>query len=227
MPIGDAGTRNAALFYQMDANGNNGRSVGYIAIKGNGGLRINCGVDGEVQTTSDYRLKTNIADMTSATTKIKQLRPVSFDFINGSTGVDGFIAHELQTVVPRAVSGVQDEEEAIGTLVDYDGTTLRTNVTQPESEDLTYEEQVEATPYVAAVEATYDEDGNELTPEVPEVEATYTTVTRTKTWTPTGTQPVYQGVDQTKLIPLLTKALQEALDKIETLETRLADAGIA
>ena len=42
-----------------------------------------------------------------------------------------------------------------------------------------------------------------------------------------GTRPVYQGVDQTKLIPLLTKALQEALDKIETLETRLANAGIA
>ena len=52
-------------------------------------------------------------------------------------------------------------------------------------------------------------------------------VTRTKTWTATGTQPRYQGVDQTKLIPLLTKALQEALDKIETLETRLSDAGIA
>ena len=34
-------------------------------------------------------------------------------------------------------------------------------------------------------------------------------------------------VDQSKLIPLLTKALQEALDKIETLETRLSDAGIA
>ena len=83
---------------------------------------------------------------------------------------------------------------------------------------MTYEEQVEATPYVAAVAATYDEYGNELTAEVPEVEATYTTVTRTKTWTPTGTQPVYQGVDQTKLIPLLTKALQEALERIEVLE---------
>jgi len=35
------------------------------------------------------------------------------------------------------------------------------------------------------------------------------------------------GVDQTKLIPLITKALQEALEKIETLETRLSDAGIA
>jgi hypothetical protein len=43
-------------------------------------------------------------------------------------------------------------------------------------------------------------------------------VTRTRTWTPTGTQPVYQGVDQTKLIPLLTKALQEALTRIESLE---------
>ena len=54
------------------------------------------------------------------------------------------------------------------------------NVTEPE--DLTYEEQVEATAYVAAVEATYDEYGNELTAEVPEVVATYTMVTRTKTW---------------------------------------------
>ena len=35
------------------------------------------------------------------------------------------------------------------------------------------------------------------------------------------------GVDHGRLVPLLTKALQEALDKIETLETRLSDAGIA
>ena len=48
-----------------------------------------------------------------------------------------------------------------------------------------------------------------------------------ETWVQTGTRPIYQGVDQTKLIPLLTKALQEALDKIETLETRLSNAGIA
>jgi len=33
--------------------------------------------------------------------------------------------------------------------------------------------------------------------------------------------PVYQGIDQSKLVPLLTAALQEALAKIETLETRL------
>jgi len=36
-----------------------------------------------------------------------------------------------------------------------------------------------------------------------------------------NTIPVYQGIDQSKLVPLLTAALQEALAKIETLETRL------
>ena len=39
------------------------------------------------------------------------------------------------------------------------------------------------------------------------------------TWQQTGTRDVYQSIDQTKLIPLLTKALQEALERIELLET--------
>ena len=34
--------------------------------------------------------------------------------------------------------------------------------------------------------------------------------------------PVYQGIDQSKLVPLLTAALQEAIAKIESLETRLS-----
>jgi hypothetical protein len=40
----------------------------------------------------------------------------------------------------------------------------------------------------------------------------------------TGTeeQPVYQGIDQSKIVPLLTAALQEALTKIEQLEARMA-----
>ena len=154
---------------------------------------------------SDARVKTLTPFSSNAVDVIQALNP----------GVNGFIAHELQALVSDAVTGTQNETEAIGTIVDYDGTELETNVVEPSN--LTYTEQVEATPYVAA-----DPDNG-----VEEQEATYTTVTRTKTWTPTGTQPVYQGVDQTKLIPLLTKALQEALDKIETLETRLANAGIA
>jgi len=38
--------------------------------------------------------------------------------------------------------------------------------------------------------------------------------------------PVYQGIDQSKLVPLLTAALQEAIAKIEQLEARLTAAGI-
>ena len=34
--------------------------------------------------------------------------------------------------------------------------------------------------------------------------------------------PVYQGIDQSKLVPLLTAALQEAIGKIETLEAKVA-----
>ena len=35
-------------------------------------------------------------------------------------------------------------------------------------------------------------------------------------------EPIYQGIDQAKLVPLLTAALQEAITKIETLETKVA-----
>ena len=51
-------------------------------------------------------------------------------------------------------------------------------------------------------------------------------VARRRTWKKTETRNIYQGVDQTKLIPLLTKALQEALERIEVLEaTALGSVG--
>ena len=43
-----------------------------------------------------------------------------------------------------------------------------------------------------------------------------------QTWEKTATENVYQGIDQAKLVPLLTAALQEAITKIETLETKVA-----
>jgi Chaperone of endosialidase len=51
-------------------------------------------------------------------------------------------------------------------------------------------------------------------------------VTGTKDEVDADGNPVYQGIDQSKLVPLLTAALQEALAKIETLEARLTAAGI-
>jgi len=100
-------------------------------------------------TSSDYRLKENVADLTGAADRVQQLAPKRFNFIvDADTTVDGFLAHEVQSVVPEAITGTHNEVDA---------------------------------------------DGN----------------------------PVYQGIDQAKLVPLLTAALQEALTKIDALETRI------
>jgi len=59
-------------------------------------------------TSSDYRLKDNIAPMTGALAKVAQLKPVTYTWkINGFQG-QGFIAHELQEIVPDAVQGEKD-----------------------------------------------------------------------------------------------------------------------
>jgi hypothetical protein len=47
-------------------------------------------------------------------------------------------------------------------------------------------------------------------------------VTGTKDEVDADGNPVYQGIDQSKLVPLLTAALQEALTKIDALEARIA-----
>ena len=62
---------------------------------------------------------------------------------------------------------------------------------------------------------------HEVTTAVPEA------ITGTKDEVDSDNNPVYQGIDQSKLVPLLTAALQEAVTKIEVLETRLNNAGIA
>lgn len=101
-------------------------------------------------TSSDYRLKENVTDVTDGITRLKQLAPKRFNFIaDADKTVDGFIAHEVSSVVPEAIAGEKDEVDA---------------------------------------------DGN----------------------------PKWQGIDQSKLVPLLTAALQEAITKIETLETKVA-----
>jgi len=99
-------------------------------------------------TSSDYRLKENVEAITDGISRVKQLNPSRFNFIGSSQVVDGFLAHEAQTVVPEAVQG---EKDAV------------------------------------------DENGNEE----------------------------YQGIDQGKLVPLLTAALKEAITKIEQLEARV------
>jgi hypothetical protein len=84
-------------------------SVGYISINASATQYV---------TSSDYRLKENIARMTGALAKVAQLKPCTYKWkVDGSDG-QGFIAHELQEVVPDCVTG---EKDAVETYLDDEG----------------------------------------------------------------------------------------------------------
>ena len=140
------------------------------------GSIVTSGSSTAFNTSSDYRLKENVVDMTDATTRLKQLQPKRFNFIaDADTTVDGFIAHEVSSIVPEAISGEKD---------------------------------------AMAVETTYTADDVETQGDSPSKN-----VGDPKTYSTTEIDA--QGIDQSKLVPLLTSALQEAITKIETLEARV------
>jgi hypothetical protein len=71
-------------------------------------------------TSSDYRLKENIAPMTGALDIVSALKPCTYTWkVDGSSG-EGFIAHELQEVCPLAVTGKKDAVDKDGKPV-YQG----------------------------------------------------------------------------------------------------------
>jgi hypothetical protein len=60
-------------------------------------------------TTSDYRLKENVVDLTGATERLVQIPVHRFNFIESpDITQDGFLAHEVAAVVPDAVVGEKD-----------------------------------------------------------------------------------------------------------------------
>jgi Chaperone of endosialidase len=69
-------------------------------------------------SASDYRLKENIAPMTGALEKVALLKPCTYTWKDGGEAGQGFIAHELQAVVPDCVVG---EKDAVETYIDEDG----------------------------------------------------------------------------------------------------------
>jgi len=80
-------------------------------------------------SNSDYRLKENIVDLTDATTRLKQLEPKRFNFIdNPDTTTDGFLAHEVQAVVPEAVTGAHNGTVTSGNVEDAEGNLVHENV---------------------------------------------------------------------------------------------------
>jgi hypothetical protein len=82
-----------------------GTGVGNISVTGSATA---------FNTSSDYRLKQNIAPMTGALAKVAALKPVTYKWkVDGSDG-QGFIAHELDEVVPGCVTGAKDAVDANG-----------------------------------------------------------------------------------------------------------------
>ena len=125
-------------------------------------------------TSSDYRLKENVDYDWDATTRLKQLKPARFNFIADSdnTLVDGFIAHEVSSVVPEAVLGSKDAMKPIL----YTSADAETQGESP----------------TKAIGEFKEFHSSEIDP---------------------------QGIDQSKLVPLLVKTIQELEARITALES--------
>jgi len=82
-------------------------------------------------TSSDYRLKENVDYSFDATTRLKQLKPCRFNWIADDTNTlqDGFIAHEVASVVANAVYGTKDGTKTTTKIVkDKDGAVIETDI---------------------------------------------------------------------------------------------------
>ena len=99
---------NAVNTYQMSFHNSVGE-VGTIST-GSGSTAYN--------TSSDYRLKENVVPMTNALATVAQLKPCTYTWKSDGKNGQGFIAHELQAVVPQCVTG---EKDAVETYTDEDG----------------------------------------------------------------------------------------------------------
>tara|TARA_Y100001963_G_C6735682_1_gene426253 strand:+ start:8 stop:1387 length:1380 start_codon:yes stop_codon:yes gene_type:complete len=154
--VGEVGASSKALAFEHT---NGGGEVGTI-VTGSSSTTYN--------TSSDYRLKENIDYTWDATTRLKQLKPARFNWIKDDTNtlLEGFLAHEVSSIVPGAVSGEKD----------------------------------------AMTDAILYTDGEELPSgkEVGDIKK--------------ASAPDYQGIDHSKLVPLMVKTIQELEARITTLE---------
>ena len=150
----------ASAFEAIDFRNSSGSQIGSIA----------CSTTATAyNTSSDYRLKENVDYTWDATTRLKQLKPARFNFIADDTNtlVDGFIAHEVSSVVPEAITGEKD--------------AMTAEVFYVEGDELPECKSVGDVKTAAAIDP--------------------------------------QGIDQSKLVPLLVKTIQELEARIAALES--------
>jgi hypothetical protein len=189
------------------------------------------GTNTAFNTSSDYRLKENIISLTGALTRVAQLQPRRFNFKETPDVIkDGFIAHEASTVVPEAVTGTKDAIKNLSNVVaDANGVVIAEDTTEAQwtsgKEPTLVSEATEAVDAVLYVDGDEIPDGKSVgdvkTPAVDAADAVYAdpAYAADTAWHETLTVPVYQGIDQAKLVPLLTAAIQELTARVATLES--------
>jgi hypothetical protein len=185
--------------------------IGSITQSGTTGVAYN--------TSSDYRLKEDWQPMEGALDRVDALKPVNFAWKSDGSRVDGFLAHELAEVVPEAVSGEKDATEIRSVEV---SPAVYEDVIHP-AEEAVYE-----TIEHSAIAEELDEEGNVLveaqeawTEEVLVSEAKEEWVEKVLVSEAVFEDqefPVYQGIDQSKIVPLLVAAIQELRAEIEALK---------
>jgi len=113
--FGVRGTSSGAGF-RYDTTANTGNAA-YFTTNSNtqyaGGITIS-GNTTSFNSASDYRLKENVSPMQNALNVVQQLKPVTFTWKPDGANGQGFIAHELQEVVPDCVTGEKDAVDADG-----------------------------------------------------------------------------------------------------------------
>jgi hypothetical protein len=69
-------------------------------------------------TISDYRLKENTVTLTNSLSRIDQLKPCKYNMTE-CPGIehDGFLAHEVQEIIPFAVLGEKDAVDVSGNII--------------------------------------------------------------------------------------------------------------
>jgi len=122
---------------QIRCNRAAGTGVGEVAVFQNGSSSVGSishnNSSTSYNTSSDYRLKENVDYTWDATTRLKQLKPARFNWIVDDTNtlVDGFLAHEVSSVVPEAIVGSKDATENITNVVlKADGSVLAEGITE-------------------------------------------------------------------------------------------------
>ena len=169
--IATSGNNTSLLIQRVSDTGTDNAIYFLYGSTGVGSVTVNSSSTA-YNTSSDYRLKENVVDLTGASARVNQLDVKRFNFIADDTNtlVDGFLAHEVATVVPEAITGAHNQVKV-------------------------WKDDEELPDGISAGDNKLDDDGNTI--------------------------PVYQGIDQSKLVPLLTAALQEALTEIASLKTRV------